>query len=460
VVCLSSQTHPQFLTGAQCRYTDYFQFLYRTIEARLKGELASTWEDAKIEYIFSVPTTWRPLPTVERFRKIIVAAGFGSNPNHKANIGLTEAEAAAVHTARSMPGIFKDNEILFVCDVGGGTTDLSVFRVMNTIGDSLSLKQLDVVFGATIGAAQLDSLFENAVLERLQLADRSMPTGLHDLNSAAWEMRISKEYQNAKCDYGSEESLADTDTFAVRVPKLDPGYTNPQYEISGGDMYFQRDDLKGNFDEQISKLFEMMDKQLLRLQQKHPNEQVAHLVLSGGLGNSAYVQSCLRSRYAFGNSTHSNARSMQIRVAPDPQLVVCKGNVADRVAKLRSGQSVLGWRCCRASYGTKCKMLYNPNNNDHIGQRTEVDIMDGKTYIVDCVDWFIKKVGSATQCTAMSTLTITGRSSVERFPNRAGLQSQMPPGNLHSAESAAHISNRCDLLRGRCRIAAIHHELK
>lgn len=387
--------HPYRSMAYMCRYTDYFRFLHRTIEQRLKGELASTWENAKIEYIFSVPTTWQPVPTVERFRRIISAAGFGSNPNHKAEIGLTEAEAAAVYTARNMPGMFKENEILLVCDVGGGTTDLSVFRVMNTIGGSLSLKQLDVVFGATVGAARLDSIFESAVLERLQLADRSIPTGLHDLPTAAWEMRISKEYQNAKCDYGSEESYADTDTFSVRVPRLDPSYTNLQYEISRGEMTFQRDDLKGNFDGQISKLFDMMDKQLVRLQQKHPNEQVAHLVLSGGLGNSAYVQSCLKSRYAFGNSSHSNARNMQVRVAPDPQLVVCKGNVADRVAKLRSGQSVLGWRCCRASYGTKCKMLYNPNNTDHIGQRTEVDIMDGKTYVVDCVDWFIKKAGLA-----------------------------------------------------------------
>lgn len=47
----------RLLTRAQSRYTNCFQFLYRTIEARLKGELASTWEDAKIEYIFSVPTT-------------------------------------------------------------------------------------------------------------------------------------------------------------------------------------------------------------------------------------------------------------------------------------------------------------------------------------------------------------------------------------------------------------------
>lgn len=375
-----------------CRYIDYFQFLYRTIEMRLKGELASTWEDAKIEYIFSVPTTWKPLPTVERFRKIVAAAGFGACFNHRATIGLTEAEAAAVHTARSMPGIFKDNEVLLVCDVGGGTTDLSVFRVKNTIGGSLNLEQLDVVFGATIGAAQLDALFEDAVLERLQYANHASPMGLADLNAAAWEMRISKEYQNAKCDYGSEESLADTETFAVRVPKLDPNYTNQQYGISGGDMYFRREDLKTFFDVQISKLFDMMDKQLFRLQQKHPNEEVAHLVLSGGLGNSAYVQSCLRSRYAYSNTPYSNARSIQIRVAPDPQLVVCKGNVADRVQKLKSGQSILGWRCCRASYGTKCKVLYNPNNTQHIGLRTETDPLDGKTYVIDCVDWFIKKV--------------------------------------------------------------------
>ncbi|KAI4648335.1 hypothetical protein J4E93_004747 [Alternaria ventricosa] len=372
-------------------YKDYFSYLYRTIEARLRGELASRWEDANIEFIFSVPTTWKPIPTVERFRKTISAAGFGSCASHTASIGLTEAEAAAVHTARSMPGIFKENELLFVCDVGGGTTDLSVFRVKNTQGGSLTLEQIDVVFGATIGAAQLDSLYEKEVLQRLEHADRLQPMGLQDIHQAAWEMRISKEYQNAKCDYGSEESLMDTETFAVRVPKLNKAYTNRECAISGGDMYFQRDDLKGFFDTQVSKLFDMMDKQLARVQQKFPSEQVSHLVLSGGLGNSAYVQNCLRSRYAFGSTPHSNAQHMQIRIAPDPQLVVCKGNVADRVQKLKTGQSVLGWRCSRASYGTMCKMLYDPFNLAHFGLRTEIDPLDKKEYVMDCIDWFIKQ---------------------------------------------------------------------
>ncbi|KAH8716796.1 hypothetical protein GQ44DRAFT_557001, partial [Phaeosphaeriaceae sp. PMI808] len=372
-------------------YTDYFQCLYRSIEARLKGELASRWEDARIEFIFSVPTTWKPVPTVERFRKVISLAGFNSHPTHTATIGLTEAEAAAVHTARSMPGIFQENELLFVCDVGGGTTDLSVFRVKNALGGSLNLEQIDVVFGATIGAAQLDSLYENYVLQRLEYADQALPMGLTDLNQTAWEMRISKEYQNAKCDYGSEESMADTKTFGVRIPKLDRSYTNEQYGISGGDMYSNRDDLKSFFDLQISKLFDMLDKQLTRIQQRQPGEQVAHLVLSGGLGNSAYVQNSLRNRYASGNTSHSNARNMQIRIAPDPQLVVCKGNVADRVQKLKTGQSVLGWRCCRASYGTRCKIVHDLQNPAHFGLRTEKDPLDGKLYVVNCIDWFIKK---------------------------------------------------------------------
>ena len=87
-------------------YCDFFRFLYQTIQLKLKGELANRWEDAKIEFIFSVPTTWKLVPTIERFRSTIKRAGFGTYQNHKVEIGLTEAEAAAVHTARTFPRLF------------------------------------------------------------------------------------------------------------------------------------------------------------------------------------------------------------------------------------------------------------------------------------------------------------------------------------------------------------------
>lgn len=62
------------------------------------------------------------MPTVERFRSVIKRAGFGQHPYHKCDIGLTESEAAAVHTARTHPRIFRERDVLLVCDVGGGTT--------------------------------------------------------------------------------------------------------------------------------------------------------------------------------------------------------------------------------------------------------------------------------------------------------------------------------------------------
>lgn len=54
-----------------------------------------------------------------------------------------------------------------------------------------------LIAGATIGAAQLDNLFEKVLVERLSAADIAVPTGLEDLHQTAWEMRVSKEYQYA-----------------------------------------------------------------------------------------------------------------------------------------------------------------------------------------------------------------------------------------------------------------------
>ena len=80
--------------------------LNQHIETKLQGEIGRRWDDLKIEFLFSVPTTWKPHPTVERFRTIVKRAGFGRVNNHTVDIGLTEAEAAAVHTVRESPASF------------------------------------------------------------------------------------------------------------------------------------------------------------------------------------------------------------------------------------------------------------------------------------------------------------------------------------------------------------------
>jgi molecular chaperone DnaK (HSP70) len=184
------------------------RFLYQHIQFKLGDQLPphKTWETARIEMIFSVPTTWAPHPTVERFRSIILRAGFGQHPPHSVSVGLTEAEAAAVNTSVDSPGIFQENEVLLVCDAGGGTTDLSVLRVQDVASGALSLKQLDVVVGRNLGSVFIDPAFEDLVLHRLQEANRHAPMAI-DLDEAAWHLMKSRAYQNAKCEFGYEHRL-------------------------------------------------------------------------------------------------------------------------------------------------------------------------------------------------------------------------------------------------------------
>ncbi len=101
-------TAPRSMKEVEKWYEDYLRLLYKYIESLLSSsELSSTtWHDARIEFIFSVPTTWEPR-TVELFRSIAAFAGYGQARNHTINIGFTEAEAAAIHTSVEAPRIFK-----------------------------------------------------------------------------------------------------------------------------------------------------------------------------------------------------------------------------------------------------------------------------------------------------------------------------------------------------------------
>jgi hypothetical protein len=379
---------PRSIQEVEKWYADYLRRLYEYLSFKLGGELAGvSWENARVEFIFSVPTTWALLPTVENFKRIIKNVGFASHRGHTLVIGLTEAEAAAVHVSTEAPGIFRENDVLLVCDAGGGTTDLSVLRVTGTANQAVSLQQLDVVFGETIGSAAIDYEFEQLVMQRLALSHATNPLPI-DPADAAWEMMKSRDFQAVKCEYGAPD---DTPLFSIGIPRAPQTYNNsdPEVRIRNGEMSFAREDLQQLFDKQIAKLFKLIDMQLQSLFKKFPGTQVSHLVLSGGLGNSVYVQSQLR-RY-YRDTTIPNAQSISVRIAPDPQLAVCKGMVSDRVRKIMTSRSVLGWRCCRASYGTLCKIAYDKTNPDHEGKRLESDPMNGKLYVVQSVAWFVKR---------------------------------------------------------------------
>lgn len=142
-------------------YRDYFSRLYSHIEQELPRVLVNfDWRAARIEFLFSMPTTWNH-GLVEEFRDIVQEAGFGGSayPEHEVIMSLTEAEAAAVHVSTESADSFKKGDVLVVCDAGGGTTDLCALEVIDDMVKSSSgkqLKQLDVVGGENIGSVGID----------------------------------------------------------------------------------------------------------------------------------------------------------------------------------------------------------------------------------------------------------------------------------------------------------------
>lgn len=82
-------------------YRDFLQQLCIYIQKQLEDQVRS-WQDATIEFSFTVPTTWTKISVINDFKSLAREAGFGQGGlKHTIQIGLTEAEAAAVYTLKT-----------------------------------------------------------------------------------------------------------------------------------------------------------------------------------------------------------------------------------------------------------------------------------------------------------------------------------------------------------------------
>jgi len=382
---------PASMQEVEKMYLDYLTCLYNHIKAILSGlEFPDRpWEQVVIEYIFSVPTTWTDQNVIERFRNIAQAAGFGSVRSHQLTIGLTEAEAAAVHVSKGQPKLFSAGDVLLMCDAGGGTTDLSVLQISSNVADILDLRQVDYVNGKAIGSVAIDDDFCNLVSERLFKADAERPLGLNedDIHQQAWEVSLNSFFQDTKCSFGDSNSrnFASTDTFACPLRRVPYAYVNDKRGIRGQEIKITFQALQTIFDKQVDKLFRHIDSQIKRV----ARHRIRYLILSGGLGHSQYVQQRLKQRY---ETDMEAGHAILVRVANDPQLAVCIGLVRDRVQRLDSGRSALSVRVCRESYGVQCDIDVTKGDQKLYGEaRKEKDSRDQKDYYKNCIRWLIKQ---------------------------------------------------------------------
>jgi hypothetical protein len=81
-------------------FQDYLRCIHDHINDYFGGSYPR-WKAMKVEFVFSVPTSWDNPGMIAELEVLMGSAGFGRDgPGHRVHIGLTEAEAAAVYAAR------------------------------------------------------------------------------------------------------------------------------------------------------------------------------------------------------------------------------------------------------------------------------------------------------------------------------------------------------------------------
>ncbi|GAB1316509.1 Actin-like ATPase domain-containing protein [Madurella fahalii] len=371
----NANVKPPFETLEQVRrvYGDYMKCLYQHISDYLQKN--DGWNNKTVEFVFSLPATFRSLEVSNALMQQIKKAGFGSGgKKHRVSWGLSEPQASAVYTAKEVNVTFSQGNIILVCDAGGGTTDLALLQ-QHGDDDVVDLRELAIIQGNNIGSTNIDLAFGDMVKKRLAKERK-----LTFQKNAASIMMHSDEFQTWKHEFGKTKE-SQFGTARVTVPIVSGGTSSTAAGISDGKMNFSHKDFRSLFDPEVEGIIKSIRDMIDTVAKTDPNKKPDYLVLSGGLGSSAYVQQ--RVKEAFPDP------KVVVADADEPQLAVVKGLVLDRKQKAKAGRSALRVRKARASYGVVTRERYDKNL--HAGKRPVRSDLDGELYVDGQVKWVIKK---------------------------------------------------------------------
>ncbi len=230
---------PRTMEEAQRYAADYLGQVYghvkRSVEMQVGlGHVPGGWAALAVDFLFSVPTTWTRMETINAFKGIIRSAGFGvEGPRHSAQIDLTEAEAAAVATLKTSALRFRQGSLFLTVDAGGGTTDLSLMRVTSTDAAFPQMAQLAAVRGVGIGSTLIDRAFVRLVDQRLD----TWPD-VRDRLPANYALRMAQGHYFRTVKHKFGEKVYMQPKFKIQMEGVSHDFSHAGLGVENGRMVF------------------------------------------------------------------------------------------------------------------------------------------------------------------------------------------------------------------------------
>ncbi|KAF2649130.1 actin-like ATPase domain-containing protein [Lophiostoma macrostomum CBS 122681] len=309
------------------------------------------------EYILSVPAIWSDNAR-ERTLECAYRAGYGMRFSPESITLIAEPEAAAAYTITTQPHrSFPAGDIFIICDAGGGTVDLSVYRVTRPMPD-LELEEIAISNGDLCGSVFLDREFLAHVEKRIgRLPEDAIQGVLADFR------------ENIKMDFTGE----DEEAYQIYVGSSLPN--KPALGFDNGTIVITSDEIRDIFEEVVGQVLVLLTQQMGEIAKTGYKNPVS-ILLVGGFGSNPYLKKRIDEQFPESD----------VIQPPDAWSAIIKGSLMRGAIKRRK---------MRCAYGIAFRNVWT-RDLDSRPQRFKDDhqIFDKitkKLYCINCMEWYVKK---------------------------------------------------------------------
>jgi len=268
---------------------DFLSNLWNYAKQQITREINAVADLDTADVWLTVPAAWDAMGC-QMMRDAAIAAGLvrsaraGDHEWRERLRIISEPEAAAVHCAQlTEVHKLKPNQNFMICDAGGGTVDLAVYKIIGMLSN-LEIAEMCARSGANCGSLFLDLRFKE--LMKTLLADH--PVHLDAASLANFMENFSETDKLTYMGEQDDDKMFHFTCFNVDDPD-DPsvGLVNGEVAIPG--MLLRRE----VFDPVVTEVLELIEAQTRKIDQK-----LDALLLVGGFSGSEYLFRKVQERFA------------------------------------------------------------------------------------------------------------------------------------------------------------------
>ncbi|KAF8642917.1 hypothetical protein AX16_009305 [Volvariella volvacea WC 439] len=314
---------------------DFLSCLWEYAKEQITREIGAVADLNSADVWLTVPAAW-DAKGCDMMREAAIAAGLVASARADDRTWrdrlriITEPEAAAVHCA-NLTDVhnLKPSQNFVVCDAGGGTVDLAVYKIIGQMA-ALEIAEMCARSGANCGSLFLDLRFRELV--KTLLADH--PAHLDPASLAYFMHSFSETDKMNYTGLQDDDNMFHFNCFNVDDPH-DPsvGLIDGQLAIPGNLLR------REVFDPVIAQVLQLIEDQIRKV-----NQPIDALLLVGGFAGSEYLKT--RVEEQFGSRIRVIARP------PDADTATLRGAAQYGLARRPLVSSVIAPR----SYIMKVKL--------------------------------------------------------------------------------------------------------